>query len=126
MGIFNPIASGGHTIQDEGSALATRTFLNFVGAGVTATDDSANNATKVTISGSATSFAVNEVPVGTVDGANVTFTLANTPSAGTQQLYLNGLRQKAGAGNDYTISGATITMSVAPASGDVLLCDYEY
>jgi hypothetical protein len=43
---------GGHTIQDEGSSLTARTGLNFTGAGVTATDDAANNRTNVTISGS--------------------------------------------------------------------------
>jgi hypothetical protein len=37
------------TIQDEGSALTSRAALNFKGAGVTATDDSANNRTNVTI-----------------------------------------------------------------------------
>ena len=41
----------GHTVQDEGSALTARTGLNFVGAGVTAADDSANNRTNVTIPG---------------------------------------------------------------------------
>lgn len=40
--------SGGHIIQDEGSALAQRSGLNFVGASVQATDDSANNRTNVT------------------------------------------------------------------------------
>lgn len=44
-------AGGGHTIQDEGVSLAARTNLNFVGAGVTVTDDSANNQTDVTIPG---------------------------------------------------------------------------
>jgi hypothetical protein len=39
------------TVQDEGTALAARTKLNFVGAGVTATDDSANGRTNVTIPG---------------------------------------------------------------------------
>lgn len=43
--------SGGHTIQDEGTALAARGSLDFVGAGVTATDDAANNRTVVTIPG---------------------------------------------------------------------------
>lgn len=41
--------SSGHTIQEEGSSLTARASLNFVGAGVTATDDSGNNATKVTV-----------------------------------------------------------------------------
>lgn len=51
----------GHTIQDEGDNLAQRTNLNFVGDGVTVTDDSANNATVVTIpggGGSGTSLTV--------------------------------------------------------------------
>jgi hypothetical protein len=39
----------GHTIQDEGSSLTLRAKLNFVGNGVQATDDSGNDASKVTI-----------------------------------------------------------------------------
>lgn len=42
-----------HVIQDEGSPLTDRANLNFVGAGVTATDDAGNNATVVTIPGGA-------------------------------------------------------------------------
>lgn len=44
-------AQGGHTIQDEGAALTMRAGLNFIGSGVTAADDAANNRTNVTISG---------------------------------------------------------------------------
>lgn len=43
--------SGGHTIQDEGTPLTSRTNLNFVGANVNVTDDAGNDATVVTISG---------------------------------------------------------------------------
>jgi hypothetical protein len=42
-------ASSGHAIQDEGTPLAARANLNFVGAGVAATDDVANDATIVTV-----------------------------------------------------------------------------
>lgn len=42
---------GGHTIQDEGSNLTARTGLNFVGAGVTCTDDAGNDQTDCTIPG---------------------------------------------------------------------------
>lgn len=45
----NAVAGSGHTIQDEGTASAQRTKLNFVGAGVTVTDDAGNDATVVTI-----------------------------------------------------------------------------
>jgi hypothetical protein len=44
----------GHTIQDEGVSLSQRANLDFVGAGVTATDDAGNNKTIVTIPGSGT------------------------------------------------------------------------
>lgn len=67
-----------------------------------------------------------ETPTGTIDGSNATFTLANTPESGTVRVYVNGIRQNVGSGNDYTISGGTITFETAavPASGDVLLADY--
>lgn len=73
---------------------------------------------------------VREVPSGVIDGANVTFTLANTPFAGKESLYLNGLLQNVGGGNDYTISGATITYNNAPKGSpgnpDVLLASYTF
>jgi len=67
----------------------------------------------------------NETPTGTINGTNVTFTLANTPYTNNLRLYKNGVRLKPGAGNDYTISGNTITMATAPATGTALLADYE-
>lgn len=67
-----------------------------------------------------------EVPSGTVNGSNTTFTLANTPpNAATLNLYLDGVHLLQGAGNDYTISGATITMLTAPALGQSLLATYS-
>jgi len=42
---------GGHIIADEGTPLAARAKLDFAGAGVTATDDSAGNRTLVMIPG---------------------------------------------------------------------------
>ncbi len=65
-----------------------------------------------------------ETPSGTVNGSNVTFTLANTPVAGTERVYQNGVRLEPGAGNDYTISTATITFATAPATGDKVRVDY--
>lgn len=48
---FATPSGGGHTIQEEGSDLPQRSKLNFIGSAVTAEDDAANNATKVTITG---------------------------------------------------------------------------
>jgi hypothetical protein len=71
-----------------------------------------------------TGLVVRETPSGTKNGSNPTFTLANTPTAGTEQLYLNGILQNAGATEDYTITTNTITMATPPVATDVLLCTY--
>ena len=76
-------------------------------------------------SGLSTHFVTREVPSGSINGSNVTFTLANTPTAGTECVFLNGLLQNVGGGNDYTISGATITFNTAPESGSVILVNYQ-
>ena len=72
-----------------------------------------------------TNFVDKEVPSGAINGANVTYVLANTPIAGSEHIYLNGILQESGAGNDYTISGATITYLTAPLTGDKLRASYR-
>ncbi len=71
-----------------------------------------------------TDIVKRETPVGAINGANTTFTLANTPKAGTVDVYVNGILQDEGAGNDYTISGDTIEMLYALTSGDKLRASY--
>lgn len=71
-------------------------------------------------------FVDGETPAGAINGSNVTFTLANTPSpTGSLNLYRNGLAMKAAV--DYTISGNTITFLAAstPQNGDVLIAFYR-
>jgi len=70
-------------------------------------------------------FVVREVPTGLIDGSNTSYTLANTPVAGSEEIYLNGLLQNVGAGNDYTISSGTITFNSAPETGDIILVSYQ-
>ncbi|MGD0869099.1 MAG: hypothetical protein ABSB88_06080 [Bryobacteraceae bacterium] len=72
-------------------------------------------------------FVDQETVSGTIDGTNVTFTLANAPgpSAGLV-LFRNGIVQK--AGQDYTLSGNTVTFVTAatPQPDDTLLAWYRY
>ncbi len=70
------------------------------------------------------SFVYDETPSGTVNGSNVTFTLANTPVADTLVLFRDGQRLVPG-GADYTLSTATITFVTAPATGSILRADYQ-
>ena len=81
--------------------------------------------TYVTTEAAAGVWVRDETPSGAINGSNVTFTLANTPISGSVVLWLNGLRLRSGAANDFTVSGVTITMNYAPASGDSLISDYR-
>lgn len=73
----------------------------------------------------ASNFVDKEIPSGSINGSNTSFSMANTPVSGSEHLYLNGILQESGAGNDYTISGATITMLTAPLSGEKLRVSYR-
>lgn len=62
-------------------------------------------------------------PSGSINGSNTTFTLSPTPAASSNvNCFLNGVQQQQGAGDDYTISGATITYLTAPPTGAKLNC----
>jgi hypothetical protein len=57
-----------------------------------------------------------EKPSGVANGINTSFTLANAPTPGTEQVFVNGLLQEVGETGDYTLSGDTITFNNAPKS----------
>ena len=70
-------------------------------------------------------FSDAEVPSGTINGVNVTFTLLRAPNPlQSLELFLNGVLQTQGI--DYTLSTNTITFTVAPASGGALIAWYRY
>ncbi len=68
--------------------------------------------------------AFNEIPSGNFLSGNSTFVLSNTPFSGTTSVFLNGLITR--PTTDYTFSGSTFTMTVAPASGSWIMVDYLY
>lgn len=72
-----------------------------------------------------TNFVDKEIPSGSINGSNTAFTLANSPVVGSEHVYLNGLLQESGAGNDYTISGASITFATAPLTGEKIRVSYR-
>ena len=120
-------------VANGGTGLSTITSGGVViGAGASApTAVTCSSATYVlTWSGSSWSCSApvsgtarQEVPSGTVNGSNVTFTLANTPSASANVvLHIDGLVLIQTV--DYTISSSTITMTTAPANGQKLLATY--
>ena len=105
------IQSSGTTIQRQPTA------LNFIGATVA---DAGNGITNITLSAGGTVVSGEEV-----SGSGTSWTLAQTPTSGTLRVFLNGMRAKEGAGNDYTVSGTTITTSLSWDAGQVM-ADYSY
>lgn len=73
----------------------------------------------------AANLVVRETPSGTLNGSNTVFILANTPEVGTEEIFLNGVLMNPGSGNDYQISGATITFEFSPVTGGKILVNYR-
>lgn len=115
------IGAGGRApakIQSSGSTIQRQpTALNFTGATVT---DDGNGITTIAIGAGGTAVYDEEV-----SGSGTTWTLAHTPNTGTLRVYLNGMRAKVGAGNDYTLSGDTVTTALSWTAGQVL-AEYLY
>jgi hypothetical protein len=59
-----------------------------------------------------------------VSGSGTSWTLANTPIAGSVKVWGAGVRLTPGAGNDFTISSGTITTSNSYSAGS-LISDYR-
>ena len=70
-------AGAGHTIQNGGSNLTSRTGLNFDGTGIIATDDSGNDQTDITLSTALQAWHGRSVPSGTVVGTSDSQTLSS-------------------------------------------------
>lgn len=94
------LLTGNTLTVDSGATLNVNGALQLAATTVTATAAELN---------AVGFFVTRETPGGTQNGVNATFTLAFTPIAGSEEIYENGIQMDSGAGNDYTISGATIT-----------------
>jgi len=95
-------------------------------------DSASQTVTNKTISGS--SNTLSNLPVSVQynqdlffgNGSGTAFTMTATPaSTNGVTVYLDGQLLTAGASYDYTISGAVITMTTAPATGQSVLAVYS-
>jgi len=69
---------------------------------------------------------VQETCGGTPDGTLVDFTISEIPvTYGGLMVYLNGVFQTQGTGNDYTVLGKTISFASAPSTGASVYAIYE-
>ena len=125
MDIWNEVPGAWVTVQ-QGTVNADTTWLSTADTGGTLNTTAITFTNPIGVGGlTAASFVDKEIPSGAINGSNVTFTLANTPTAGSEHVYLNGVLQESGAGNDYTITGAVITYLSAPLTGEKVRVTYR-
>lgn len=128
---LSKLTKGADIILRDGTVVMTADFdmggYKVVGAAVgTGANDLVTYAQMNTAIGAiANDLVEDETPTGLINGSNTSFTLANTPIAGSVKLYLQGQRLIPGAGNDFTVSGTTITMAYAPETNQSLRVDYR-
>lgn len=120
------LADGNKFIQNDGSVsfAANQSMGSNKLTDLAAPTNDNDAVRKIDLENAGGTIVTREVPSGSINGSNTTFTLANTPLAGSESVYLNGNLLNSGGSNDYTISGDTITMASAPQSGDQLLVSY--
>jgi hypothetical protein len=66
---------------------------------------------------------VSEVPTGTINGTNASFTLGYLPYPDTVRIYRNGIRLS--VNTDFTFNGQTLTFLTVPTAGDLLAVEYQ-
>lgn len=96
------------------------------GSGADATKFVRSNGSGLFVMDSPSAFVLVHKPTavtGTQDGSNKVFTIANALTATTEQVFVNGQLLNPGSGNDYILSGTTLTFQAAmfgPAAADVI------
>jgi len=112
--------SGAHTIKEEGSGLTARTGLNFVGSGITATDDSGNDETDVTLDSDLNTIAG---LTATTDNFLVSVSSAWASRTPAQVRTTLGLIETItftiGEGTAITTGGKTRTRVMSPVTGTI-------
>lgn len=125
MDIWSEVPGAWVTVQ-QGTLNADTTWLSTADTGGTLNTTAITWNNPITGAGlTAANFVDKEIPTGAINGVNAAFTLANVPVLGSEHVYLNGMFQESGAGNDYTITGATITYLTAPLTGEKLRASYR-
>ena len=95
-------------------------------------DTASQSLTNKTISGSSNTLSnlpvqaqfVQDTFVGNGSSTSLTLSFSISTAAGLT-CHLDGLLLFQGASNDYTVSGTTVTMVIAPATGQKVICVYS-
>ena len=125
MDVWGEVPGSWVTVQ-QGTANADTTWLCTADQGGTLNTTAITWINPIASGGlNSSNFVDKEIPSGAINSVNVTYTLAFTPTAGSEHVYLNGVLQESGSGNDYTITGSAITYLSAPLTGEKVRVTYR-
>lgn len=105
--------------------------VNIVEAPVVVSISVIQNASPITVNvsnmkgdpGTIDNLVNEEVPTGTINGSNATFTTEFDFEPESVEVYINGIKQR--KVTDYNTSGnRTIQLNTSPLTGDILLINY--
>jgi hypothetical protein len=116
----------GLLLKQSGDYNITTNSILFVAGAIPQPADSVLVSYRIGVTIPGVGFVDGETPGGAIDGANTSFTLAQTPvPAASLAVYRNGMRIRSGL--DYTSTGSSITFvaNYIPQIGDVLQCSYR-
>lgn len=63
-----------------------------------------------------------ETPTGVLNGVNAVFTIVNNLKPNSEEVYINGNRQK--KPDDYNITGQTLNLTFSPQTTETIIIDY--
>ena len=125
FGTTSGTAAQGNDSRFHSAVTLNATSYNYLSlSGQEITLEAIDYDTDITNKPTQTQFADKEVPSGLINSINTSYTLANTPTTGSDHVFLNGILQD--DSSDYGITGAVITFTIAPKTGDKLVVTYRY
>lgn len=73
-------------------------------------------------------YVVREVLTGAINGTNDTFIMAHTPKTNSEMIFVNGILQQPGAGQDYQLFGNSVVFNsyCIPTTGESVMGTYFY
>jgi hypothetical protein len=126
--IDNYLSSGSLIVVSGTFAPGSARILT-AGPGIIIQDNGPGGTLVISASAPQVNFSWNEVPTGLVDGSNRAFNFLYAPNPPSAfMLFLNGQKQREGAGSDFILSGSTVTFDTTntPRSGANIDATYQY
>jgi hypothetical protein len=121
------VSSGVNTLAVTGAIVGLQGDIVLVsGSNIVITQDTPNNKFLFDVNGGSINRKYRQPVSGSLDGFNNQFTTPDSFTAGTEEIFIDGVLRNFGAAEDYTLFGANgLSFTFAPAIGSKILASYN-